>query len=91
MVDLLRKFFETNEIVFFFLYGQVFFVIGLAIASQSRQHSRLALLASNPASQSGGITADQFRDMTGATLEFEDKGNLKAVITIIPVDWPRSF
>jgi signal transduction histidine kinase len=47
MVDLLRKFFETNEIVFFFLYGQVFFVIGLAIASQSRQHSRLALLASS--------------------------------------------
>ncbi len=48
MADLLRRFFETNEIVFFFLYGQVFFVVGLAIALQSRQHSRLALTESLP-------------------------------------------
>jgi signal transduction histidine kinase len=48
MADLLRRFFETNQIVFFFLYGQVFFVVGLAIASQSRQHSRLALSRSLP-------------------------------------------
>lgn len=48
MADLLRKFFETNETVFFFLYGQVFFVVGLAIALQSRQHSRLALSRSVP-------------------------------------------
>jgi signal transduction histidine kinase len=48
MVDFLRTFFETNRIVFFFLYGQVFFVVGLAIASQSRQHSRLALTNSLP-------------------------------------------
>jgi signal transduction histidine kinase len=48
MTELLRSFFETNQIVFFFLYGQVFFVVGLAIASQSRQHSRLALSRSLP-------------------------------------------
>jgi signal transduction histidine kinase len=48
MSDLLRSFFETNETVFFFLYGQVFFVVGLAIALQSRQHSRLALTESLP-------------------------------------------
>ncbi len=48
MTDLLRGFFETNKTVFFFLYGQVFFVVGLAIASQSRQHSRLALTKSLP-------------------------------------------
>jgi signal transduction histidine kinase len=48
MADLLRSFFETNRTVFFFVYGQVFFVVGLAIASQSRQHSRLALTRSLP-------------------------------------------
>ncbi len=48
MADLLQSFFETNRTVFFFLYGQVFFVVGLAIALQSRQHSRLALTKSIP-------------------------------------------
>jgi hypothetical protein len=55
MVNLLRSFFETNEIVFFFLYGQVFFIVGLAIASQSRQHSRLALTRSLPFLATFGI------------------------------------
>lgn len=48
MADALRNFFETNRIVFFFLYGQVFFVVGLAIALRSRQPSRLALTESLP-------------------------------------------
>ena len=48
MVDLLRSFFKTNQIVFFFLYGQVFFAVGLVIALQSRRHSRLALTRSLP-------------------------------------------
>jgi signal transduction histidine kinase len=48
MADVLRSFFETNRIVFFFLYGQVFFVVGLAIALRSRQPSRLALTKSLP-------------------------------------------
>ncbi len=48
MIDLLRSFFKTNEAVFFFLYGQVFFVVGLAIALQSRKYSRLAVTRSLP-------------------------------------------
>ena len=48
MADVLQGFFETNRIVFFFLYGQVFFIVGLAIIWQSRQHSRLALTESLP-------------------------------------------
>ena len=55
MADLLHNFFETNRIVFFFLYGQVFFVVGLAIAFQSRQHSRLALSRSLPFLAAFGI------------------------------------
>lgn len=38
-----RQFFELNSSLVFFVYGQVFFVLGLAIALQSRKHSRLAL------------------------------------------------
>lgn len=38
-----RQFFELNSSLVFFVYGQVFFVLGLAIALQSRRHSRLAL------------------------------------------------
>jgi len=55
MADTLQSFFETNEIVFFFLYGQVFFVVGLAIIWQSRQHSRLALTESLPFLATFGI------------------------------------
>ena len=55
MVDWLRSFFKTNEIVFFFLYGQVFFVAGLAIALQSRRYSRLAVARSLPFLAAFGI------------------------------------
>jgi signal transduction histidine kinase len=55
MVDWLRGFFRTNEIVFFFLYGQVFFVVGLVIALQSRRHSRLAVVHSLPYLAAFGI------------------------------------
>lgn len=43
MVDALRHFFELNEVIVLFVYGQVFFVMGLAIALQSRRHSHLEL------------------------------------------------
>jgi signal transduction histidine kinase len=43
MNTLPREFFELNSSLVFFVYGQVFFVLGLAIALQSRRHSRLAL------------------------------------------------
>jgi signal transduction histidine kinase len=46
MISVLREFFDvTNELVLF-LYGLVFFVLGLAIALQSRSHSRLELARS---------------------------------------------
>jgi signal transduction histidine kinase len=37
----LRNFFDLNSALVFFVYGQVFFILGLAIALQSRRHSRL--------------------------------------------------
>lgn len=43
MVDNLHNFFELNRVIVFFVYGLVFFVMGLAIALQSRHHSRLEL------------------------------------------------
>ncbi len=46
MADALRNFFDLNAALVFFVYGQVFFVLGLAIALQSRRHSRLALARS---------------------------------------------
>ncbi len=46
MIDLLRQFFELNATLVLFVYGQVFFVLGLAIALQSRRHSRLELARS---------------------------------------------
>ncbi|MCL4267375.1 MAG: hypothetical protein KJ069_29630 [Anaerolineae bacterium] len=46
MVEALNHFFELNRPLVFFVYGQVFFVMGLAIALQSRHHSRLELARS---------------------------------------------
>jgi signal transduction histidine kinase len=43
MVGELRNFFDINHQLVLFAYGQVFFVLGLAVALQSRQHSRLEL------------------------------------------------
>lgn len=46
MVEFLHRFFALNNVLVFFLYGLVFFVLGLAIALQSRHHSRLDLAQS---------------------------------------------
>lgn len=46
MVDALRNFFDLNSALVFFVYGQVFFILGLAILLQSRRHSRLGLARS---------------------------------------------
>jgi len=46
MVDALRNFFDLNAALVFFVYGQVFFILGLAILLQSRRHSRLGLARS---------------------------------------------
>jgi hypothetical protein len=40
------EFFDLNQTIILFIYGQVFFVLGLAIAWQSRRHSRLDLTRS---------------------------------------------
>ena len=46
MITALRGFFELNYEIVLFVYGQVFFVLGLAVALQSRRHSRLDLARS---------------------------------------------
>lgn len=46
MTTILRDFFDLNNEIVFFVYGQVFFVLGMAIALQSRHHSRLELARS---------------------------------------------
>ncbi len=46
MIDSLHQFFELNDTLVLFTYGQVFFVLGLAIALQSRRHSHLELARS---------------------------------------------
>lgn len=43
MAQQLREFFQVNRVIVLFIYGQVFFVLGMAIALQSWRHSRLAL------------------------------------------------
>ncbi len=43
MVETLNRFFELNKVLVFFVYGLVFFVLGLAIALQSHHRSRLEL------------------------------------------------
>jgi hypothetical protein len=39
----MRSFFELNREIVLFVYGQAFFVMGLAIFLQSRRYSRLQL------------------------------------------------
>lgn len=46
MPQVLAGFFKTNQVILYSTYGQVFFIMGLAIALQSRKHSRLALAGS---------------------------------------------
>lgn len=45
-MEIIRTFFELNQPVIVFAYGLVFFVMGLAIALQSRQSSRIELARS---------------------------------------------
>jgi signal transduction histidine kinase len=43
MIRFLREVFAANQIIILSIYGQVFFVLALAIALQSWRHSRLAM------------------------------------------------
>jgi signal transduction histidine kinase len=47
-VGWLRELFQTNQIIVLTIYGEVFFVMGLAIALQSRRRSALALAGPLP-------------------------------------------
>lgn len=55
-MDLLGTFFEVNQQAILFVYGQVFFVLGLGIALQSRRYSRLDLARSLSWLAAFGIT-----------------------------------
>ena len=48
MLDTLRDWFAANHPIIFFIYGQVFFILGVAILLQSRRYSRLELARSLP-------------------------------------------
>ena len=48
MTVTLREWFLANQSLVLFTYGQVFFILGLAIILRSRQHSRLSLARSLP-------------------------------------------
>lgn len=48
MLDVLREWFLANRPIILFIYGQVFFVMGVAILLQSRRYSRLDLARSLP-------------------------------------------
>ena len=46
MIELIRDLFAVNRGLVFFVYGQIFFVLGLTTALQSWRHSRLVLARS---------------------------------------------
>lgn len=46
MTDLIHNFFTVNRVAVLFVYGQVFFILGMVTACQSWQNSRLALARS---------------------------------------------
>jgi hypothetical protein len=48
MITILREWFSVNRPLVFFVNGQVFFVLGPAIALRSRSYSRLNLARSLP-------------------------------------------
>jgi signal transduction histidine kinase len=48
VMTIIREWFAVNRPLVFFLYGQVFFILGLAIALQTRRYSRLNLARSLP-------------------------------------------
>jgi hypothetical protein len=46
MIEFIRNLFTINHEIIYFIYGLMFFVMGLAIALQSRQSSHLELARS---------------------------------------------
>ena len=56
MVTPLSDWLQVNRPLIFFVYGQVFFIMGIAIVLQSRRYSRLELARSLPWLAAFGIT-----------------------------------
>jgi signal transduction histidine kinase len=56
LIEQLRQWITANQALIYFAYGQVFFVLGLAIALQSRRYSRLQLARSLPWLATFGIS-----------------------------------
>ncbi|MDQ4078624.1 MAG: sensor histidine kinase [Chloroflexota bacterium] len=56
MEEFLTRLFATNAVVLVAIYGQVFFVLGLAVALQWRSESRLELARSVPLLAAFGLT-----------------------------------
>ena len=56
MPNQLSAWFQVNRPLIFFVYGQVFFIMGLAIVLQSRRYSRLELARSLPWLAAFGLT-----------------------------------
>jgi signal transduction histidine kinase len=56
MREALLQFFQNNQIVVYAIYGQTFFILGLATALQSRKYSRLKLAGSLPLLAGFGLT-----------------------------------
>ncbi|MBA4383389.1 MAG: hypothetical protein C0410_01500 [Anaerolinea sp.] len=48
MVEVINNWFAANSPLFQFFYGQVFFIMGISVLFQTRQHSRLNLARSLP-------------------------------------------
>src|SRR5512136_635564 len=46
MIEFVRNFFTVNQEIIYFVYGLTFFIMGLAIALQSRHSSQLELARS---------------------------------------------
>lgn len=56
MAEQIRAFFAVNHMIIFFVYGEAFFVLGLAIALQLWKHSRLPLTRTLPWLAAFGFT-----------------------------------
>jgi signal transduction histidine kinase len=56
LIEQLRQWITANQALIYFVYGQVFFVLGLGIALQSRRYSRLQLAKSLPWLATFGIS-----------------------------------
>lgn len=96
MERLLSNFFAANEVILLAVYGQAFFVLGLAVALQWRRESRLELARSVPflaafgLSQAFAIWGDIFIPIQGTLLPPEQIALLQVaqvLLTLVGFVW----